>query len=132
MGLTPFKDATLKVVEGEVTANKVGKFVINPQGVLHYVYQHNFHQTRWPGRHSPDNLYINLMPFDISAFKFGEELKSIRVTENYSNTLDVLPGWKAATVHVTSNGRTAVMKLPSYNDDEKRSIFTVLPPRKYN
>lgn len=133
MSLTAFKDATLKVVEGEVTANKVGKFVINPEGTVHYVYQHNFHQNRWPGRNTPDNLYIQLMPFDVSAFKFGEELKSIRVTEDYSNTLNVLPGWKAATVHVTANGRTAVMKLPTYSSDDKtRSIFSVIPAKTYN
>lgn len=131
LSLTPFKDATIKLVEGESLVNKHGKFLIDPQGEVHFVYRHNFHEHRWHNAHRPDNLFINLMPFDVSSFTFGGELKSIRKTENYAPNAKVLEGWKAATVHVTANGRTGVMKLPSTYRDDDMSIFTVRPSRKH-
>lgn len=98
---------------------------------MNYVYQHNFHETRWPNRNQPDNLYLHMAPFDAAAFKHGEPLKSIRTTLNYVGTDPVLTGWKAATVHVTANGRTAPVQLSGYGDNTK-SIFKVQPPRSYN
>ncbi|MNH36250.1 hypothetical protein D3C73_1346860 [compost metagenome] len=98
---------------------------------MSYVYQHNFHDSRWPNRNQPDNLYIHLAPFDAPAFKHGEPLKSIRTSLNYSGTDPVLVGWKAATVHVTANGRTGPIQLSTYGDSAN-SIFVVKPPRTYN
>lgn len=131
VSLTPFKEATLKVVEGEVLSSNVGKFLISPEGNVSYVYQHNFHETRWPNRNQPDNLYMHLAPFDAATFKHGEPLKSIRTSLNYVGTDPVLVGWKAATVHVTANGRTAPVQLSCYGDNSL-SIFKVKPPRTYN
>ena len=129
IGLKPFKDVTLKFVEGEVHRHQIAKFVVDPQSVTHYVYDHNFHCNRWVSRSRKDTLKCDLMEFDAGAFTVDTTLKAIRQTVVYEDTADVLVGWKAGVVEATSGGHTAPIKLPGRYYEDHSSIFKVKPPQ---
>ncbi|MNC37480.1 hypothetical protein D3C75_860480 [compost metagenome] len=131
---TKFKDVAFKVVEEEILDRKVGNFIRNPKGELFFVYYHNFHDSRYSTDKGTDRdlVTLQLMPVEINDFKLDVELKSIR--EDMSlKAIDpkMLEGWKAVTVYVTANGRTAPLKISGHYSTKQKSIFYVEPTKRH-
>lgn len=130
---TKFKEAAFTVVEEEHVNNiKIGSFLKSPDGQLHWVFYHTFHEMRYPLNFGSNNdqIYIDLMPVELEKFGLNVEQKAIGTHTVYPATANVLEGWKAVTIYVTSGGRTAPMKVSSYYSKHEKSIFEVVPSKK--